>query len=864
MPLSKEEMKQRWMAGIADIDASGGRANFNDLNRAIKFAQEQEEITGFPVDTVSLQDLHSHILEDSKDEFFRAPSMPIVNPSMPPTVLPSLPSISNVGSVPFTGTVSNIPGGFQPLPQVAGGKKKLYQLSQFHGGLNQKSSPRDIADFECQKATNVTVSSVGRIKLLGDIKGTDNNISTHGIGTPNRCAPGYGLFQFTAPADWDGANQGEYVLTINSDGDRIDVHDPADDGQAFIDFNGTDDDDTAHVFYASGNGVYVNDANFTHTAANDSRKAKIYVYREDAGSSQTVSGWKEGKPLIDSPTYDDAAASGMAAGDVKVKEAAETSSVDGSMIVECTPTGTGLWNGTYYFYVSWLFDGGVETGLTSAGDDDGADSNSDGIEFSNNTLEFNINLMHDPHATANTELGGDKRIEGGRVYFKKTTDTERFLLGEFNLIDGVKGALDSTFSPWTESSNNYSLGSDIVFEAPPEVYTYASLNGYYANEVYGESPDINADNATGPVAKDVRYKTAVVGSGGIVFIGNVQFDGKHMSDSMMFSMPGKPGVFPQYNRFDSPSSDGSPITALAAYRDTILQFKQNGMYVINVSNPAQFYAQASFRDCGVFNPCQVFTTSFGVIFANKNGCYIYDGQRVTSLTDGKFGFTNWDLPNTAGNTGGVEGSSIGADNAGVPCVGYDPRSQSIVVLKDINDNSTSTGAFVYSMVTQSWTEGNEMITNTNATRHTNFIITSGGHLSILRDDNQNLYNYSQTNNAQKVIFQTKDLDFGLPSQTKKLFKVYITYKGNASNLTATWRVNGSATDLGFTATNWADDSGTTDNEIAILVPDSADEAAGTTTPWQSMSLYITSGSSTVATDFEINDISILYRARPIK
>ena len=42
--------------------------------------------------------------------------------------LPSLPSISNVGAVPFTGTVSSIPGGFQPLPQVAGGRKKLYLL----------------------------------------------------------------------------------------------------------------------------------------------------------------------------------------------------------------------------------------------------------------------------------------------------------------------------------------------------------------------------------------------------------------------------------------------------------------------------------------------------------------------------------------------------------------------------------------------------------------------------------------------------------------------------------------------------------------------------------------------------------------
>ena len=42
--------------------------------------------------------------------------------------MPSMPSISNVGSVPFSGSVNHnaIPGGFQPLPQVAGQKKKLY------------------------------------------------------------------------------------------------------------------------------------------------------------------------------------------------------------------------------------------------------------------------------------------------------------------------------------------------------------------------------------------------------------------------------------------------------------------------------------------------------------------------------------------------------------------------------------------------------------------------------------------------------------------------------------------------------------------------------------------------------------------
>ena len=50
-------------------------------------------------------------------------------PSPPPPLenlitnaLPSLPSISNVGSAPFTGVVNwnAIPGGFQPLPQTAG------------------------------------------------------------------------------------------------------------------------------------------------------------------------------------------------------------------------------------------------------------------------------------------------------------------------------------------------------------------------------------------------------------------------------------------------------------------------------------------------------------------------------------------------------------------------------------------------------------------------------------------------------------------------------------------------------------------------------------------------------------------------
>ena len=827
------------------------------------------------------------------------PPTVVPSPTVVPTptatgnALPSLPSISNVGAVPFTGTVSNIPGGFQPLPQVAGGRKKLYQLSQFHGGINQKSSPRDIADFECQEAKNISFSDVGRIKLLGDVGNTNNGITVFEDDTmtgSDMGASGYGLFQFTAPADHDGGNIGSYVLTLTADGNTVHIHsagevtDGADNNWIII--GGTDNHGVAQVYYAAGNGVYVADAHFNNDNA---RGAKIWVSREDYNGAIVTKGWNASpwKALIESPHFIessagtiDAAANGKVTLEWDDGDAPELASDhDGAACVHIGSTGTGLWSGSYFFYISWIFDGGVETGLTSLVKTSGAFT----PVFVNETLSFNFSTNNNdndasPAISSTNYIGSDIRIEGARIYFKKVGDTERFLLAEVSLVDGVKGALDSTFTPWDENSEVYDLATNIVFDAPPEVYTYASLNGYYANEVYAKSGDTITDDTAGPLAKDVRYKTAVVGSGGIVFIGNVRFDGKHMPDSMMFSMPGKPGVFPQYNRFDSPSSDGSPIRALAAYRDTILQFKENGMYVINVSNPSQFYAQASFRDCGVFNPCQVFTTSFGVIFANKHGCYIYDGQKVTSLTDGKFNQQDWGL---------VEASTPDVDSASVPSVGYDPRSKSIIVLKNIGDDATDDDedAWVYSMVTQSWTEGIGVVANGNDDRLSNFIITSGGYLTLKQEDEETLFNYNHAQTVdtgvQTITYWTKDLDFGLPSQTKYLYKVYITYKGDADSLTCAYGVDGEtdANDLfHFSKVSWGGTTDTTpladrdagageDHEIwsvATLYPDDAGDGTDAGTEgkgWKSISLYF---NGDVDRTFEIQDISILYRARPIK
>ena len=771
--------------------------------------------------------------------------------------LPSLPSISNVGSVPFTGTVSHIPGGFQPLPQIAGSKKKLYQLSQFHGGINQKSSPRDISDVECQEAKNVSFSQIGRIKLLGDCANTEAigaDISADNI---DENFPGYGLFQFTAPADQDG-NVGEEVITCVANGSAVDVYSAGggQDANFITTVGATDNTTVAQIYYAAGNGLYVADSNLDHSGSN---RCKIYVNRTDFNQTITTKGWSAvtSTPLITSPKFINSGLDGdiSAAANTKVTlewvddgAPDDASGEDGAAAVHIGSTGDGNWNNNYYFYISWIFDGGVETGLTPL-----VLNGDTAPPFTNETLSFNFSIKNvDSGGTSSTNyMGGDIRIEGARIYFKESGTSERWLLAEVSLIDGVRGALDSTFTPWHEGATDiYNLETNIIFDAPPSVYSYSSLNGYYANEVYDKSGDTIADDTSGPAPLGVRYKTVAVGSGGIVFIGNVIFDNKHMPDSMMFSMPEKPGVFPKFNRFDSPSSDGSPITALAAYKDTILQFKQNGMYVINVSNPNQFYAQASFRDCGVFNPCQVFTTSFGVIFVNKNGCYIYDGQKVTSLTSGKF---SW-----------VDDSGIGeaASNAGtssVPCIGYDPRSHSIIILKDIAHTSGSHNGWAYNMATQSWTEPDNIITNNTGNCHTNFIITNDGYLAIKRDDDGTLLNYNhvQPDRDQTIDYITKDLDFGMPSQTKKIFKVYVTYVSNDAQVpTLTYGADGAAPTTAVT--------GTFGNTSGAITTVAFTVGSGAPTGWTGIKSFSLRIAGATDHEFEIQDIAILYRARPIK
>ena len=45
--------------------------------------------------------------------------------------------------------------------------KSVLKIDKFHGGINNDADPRDIADIEMVSLTDVDISSIGRIKMLG-------------------------------------------------------------------------------------------------------------------------------------------------------------------------------------------------------------------------------------------------------------------------------------------------------------------------------------------------------------------------------------------------------------------------------------------------------------------------------------------------------------------------------------------------------------------------------------------------------------------------------------------------------------------------------------------------------------------------
>jgi len=136
------------------------------------------------------------------------------------------------------------------------------------------------------------------------------------------------------------------------------------------------------------------------------------------------------------------------------------------------------------------------------------------------------------------------------------------------------------------------------------------------------------------------------------------------------------------------------------------------------------------------------------------------------------------------------------------------------------------------MVTQSWVKGTSKLPG--IVPSTNFITDWNGDLiHAHRQYGSSVINVKKWDDVSdsNQIFEMiiKDEDFGEPAQRKKIYKVYITYKGtSATNVTVDYDVNGGTTfPYDFAdGTNFASQklSGSSSWAVAELKPDTSSEA----------------------------------------
>jgi len=452
--------------------------------------------------------------------------------------------------------------------------------------------------------------------------------------------------------------------------------------------------------------------------------------------------------------------------------------------------------------------------------------------------------------------GINKRITGSRLYWKIKDEDNYFLIGEQDYVEsGFKFLpFSDTFSNdmknATDTSDNYIQYSAFVQGIKPEsantIDTYRSLNGFSAN--------VKSINA--------QYKTAVV-HGRRLFIGNIKQNNKKFPDRIIKSQPNKFDSFPEgENEIDVAIRDGDSIVKLEAFADRLLQYKKNSLFIINVAANVEFLEDV-YRNKGCSFNYHVVRTDYGICWFNIHGVYFFDGKQVINLLE-KNGIriiseSDWE-------------TFITKDDADMSeChIGYIPKRRQVLISNEDRD------IFMYDFVLRSWTRGDNKldVQSGTGTNRTNLALDGNQDLFFINGESNLIRIQKWNDNSSSSTgfkYLTKDIDFGQPAVRKKIHKVYISYKGTSNaNLTIAYSVNGdnNTTSLFYrTNSNGSSDktnSDTTPLHSSVGIDDwVAAELIPTSSINNVYSFQLHIG-GTAGADFEINDISIIYRLKNVK
>ena len=511
--------------------------------------------------------------------------------------------------------------------------------------------------------------------------------------------------------------------------------------------------------------------------------------------------------------------------------------------------GAGNSIGEFTFYYSWLYD------------DEKIESELSKINTTPITLYQESNFTYKPYIRRNFDH--NRRITGARLYFQKNNESDKYFMQEIDFIKGTKAIGEEVFSPL--SIQERTVNSITAYQT--EQISHHGVNGIeWNNKIVTYQSNIG----TSDTFKNYKYKTSLILNRRkyIGNIGEIDSNGnvvKRMGDRLMKSSVNQFDKFPENNFVDVAVNDGEEITHLAHFADRILQYKTNDLYIINISGDYEFL-EAQHKHIGVLNSSQVTSTEVGIMWVNNRGLYLYDGNQIHNLIEGR-----------------LKEDLFLSDESKRPCIAYDAiNKKTIIALQSQGSGSGDfTDGWLFCLKTFSFIKLKGMFNNTNTNTLTNFINTNDG--NVLWAKGNNIYKWSNTpnndttldgNNNKVYSFTTKDFDFDDPSSRKKISKIYVTYKthsGNNSSVYIKYAIDGSGsfsnnTDLtgisNYTSSGSANGLlNTASNErlVAEIKP-----TASLTAKTLQLKFELNDTTTANAQNFIVEDISIVYRTKTIK
>ena len=777
--------------------------------------------------------------------------------------------------------------------------KKLYNISQFHDGINEVTNPSDIKDGECVSAYDAAIHHVGKIVMAGDYS---NLLSAH---TASNGA-GHGLYSYRTDKTFAGGDGGQELLLVS---DKATSEIDAYDGSSWI--NGAIKLGTgtscAPVYYVADGELRVCDSTF------DSLNTSMwygYIDRERFGKFSTNHGVTSYSTSI---LYDNsgdlagtfASTHGLITGDT-IFATVSTSSTPISLYTKITVINTKDFSlddlsynvsytqldyvtndiADYPYSDSGFFDkinklytptlsaineytttytdpsageitlnieevagsgdwsGNYEFAISAVFDskqetlvDTTRNYRLNDSAISPDYLAISAGTSIDLHFSINVSSTGDisERVSSYKIYAREVNSSSWVLLSTVDMDTGISNSGWGSIALHLGSGTGTSPTTHANIPSPINASTFESETGYVDIE---SANDLYAE-----------YKTAVM-AGRRVYIGNVKAyseDGEfiEMSDAMYRSPINRFDIFYNNNKVEVAINDGESITALAIYGDRLLQFKDKTLYVINIAQDIE-YLEATFDFMGVKSQSQVTATEYGIAFINDQGLYLFDGQRVRDLTDGDIG-KRIDIP--AFFYAGQAANAFSGSH-----IGYDRLNKQIVLNKDNSANET--GTFIYDFRSDSFSytpAGFPTVVMSNfVNNYDGNLVFAYGSSSIV---------VAKWDNAPSAStdfkWEGKYVDFGAPSLRKKVYKAYISHiNSGSSQIKLYYRLNGSTNN-----SDWVD-LGYLTNTTAYYTSPQEFSITGVPSAY-SIQLKL-DATGTAPSGFEVNDMAIVYRTKNAK